>query len=255
MCWQKNKASSVVAARWARLMRQVEGPFAAAVVVEKDRFIADVSGAFTRTQQITDVQLERHIAGMRGIYQTYVSVAIRLAVVEALSKGIKQEKDAWESLWMYLVRRWVSEYGGTAARDTAYTTSGDIQRVISAALGFDTEFNPVQVAIDILKVRELSPWRAETIARTETHNAMMFAADVGARKVATDSGIIIKKKWIPVSDERTRVNHSTMASYPAIPMNADFIVGGVPMSRPGDPRGGADNVINCRCVLKYEVQD
>jgi hypothetical protein len=34
-------------------------------------------------------------------------------------------------------------------------------------------------------------------------------------------------------------------------MNEDFIVGGVPMEYAGDPKGGASNVINCRCVIIY----
>ena len=34
-------------------------------------------------------------------------------------------------------------------------------------------------------------------------------------------------------------------------MDEDVIVGGVPMSYAGDPKGGAANVINCRCVVVY----
>ena len=38
-------------------------------------------------------------------------------------------------------------------------------------------------------------------------------------------------------------------------MEEDFIVGGVPMEYAGDPRGGAKNVINCRCAVIYVEDD
>jgi hypothetical protein len=40
-----------------------------------------------------------------------------------------------------------------------------------------------------------------------------------------------------------------------IPVNEDFLVNvkgnSYNMARPSDPRGGAVNVVNCRCVLLY----
>ena len=34
-----------------------------------------------------------------------------------------------------------------------------------------------------------------------------------------------------------------------VDIDEDFIVNGRPMAYAGDPRGGAGNVINCRCVI------
>ena len=31
----------------------------------------------------------------------------------------------------------------------------------------------------------------------------------------------------------------------------DFDIGGSPMNHAGDPKGGAKNVVNCRCVIVY----
>lgn len=36
-----------------------------------------------------------------------------------------------------------------------------------------------------------------------------------------------------------------------IPGNEDFIVGGLPMDGPGDPRGGASQCVACRCRKYY----
>ena len=98
-----------------------------------------------------------------------------------------------------------------------------------------------------------SGWRANAVARTETHAASMYASENTGKKINSDfDDIELKKKWISVRDERTRINHAAMAGKPAIGLDAKFDVGGYKMSRPSDPAGGAANVINCRCVLVYE---
>ncbi len=255
MCLTLSKEASGKLARWQRLMAVVEIPYEQAIEAEKNRVIELVAREFQRERQITEVQFDGHVTVMRRLQDTYGRVAIRLALNEALAVGLKAHVKDWDKLWLYLVQRWVSEYGGAMALETATTTRNDIQRIISAALGVEEEFNPASLVEAILAVRDLSRSRARTIARTETHNAMMFAADEGARKLARDNGLRAMKRWLPVQDERTRANHSAMANHPAIPMDADFNVGGVKMSRPADPRGGAANNINCRCVLTYSVSE
>ena len=60
----------------------------------------------------------------------------------------------------------------------------------------------------------------------------------------------MKKKWVSVSDDRTRSAHAEIQGQTRN-MDEDFDVGGTKMKHPGDPRGGAANVINCRCVVVY----
>lgn len=235
-------------------MQSVEGRYASAVFDEKNRYIAESAVVFRATHRLEDKLFDYHRASMQAIAVKYQGIAIRLALVEAMRevRGLQVKKD-WDKLWLYLLNKWNAEYGAQAAKETAQTTRDDMQSIINAALVHDTEFNPVQVATDLLKARDLSAPRAETIARTETHNAMMYASVEGAASIAREDGIVLKKKWVPVQDGRTRISHAAMASHPAIALDADFNVGGLKMSRPGDPRGGAANCINCRCVLSYEV--
>ena len=242
---------------WDELMRTVERPFAAAVEEEKNRYIAEAAVTFPLTLRLSDTGFEQHSANMVEIAARYDGIAIRLGLTQAL-KGVKsfapvlQRRENWDSLWLYLVRQWISEFGAQRARETADTTRADMQRVLDKALSAGEEFNPVQVARQLLNVMAMSAWRADTIARTETHAAMMFASEEGAAKLGRDNGITLLKSWLPVLDERTRVNHAAMASHAPIAMDADFLVGGVPMKRPGDPRGGAANCISCRCVLTFK---
>ena len=62
--------------------------------------------------------------------------------------------------------------------------------------------------------------------------------------------IKMMKKWVSTNDKRTRSAH-VLANGQIVDMNEDFMVGGVPMEYAGDPKGGASNVINCRCVIIY----
>jgi len=100
------------------------------------------------------------------------------------------------------------------------------------------------------KFLPISRSRAALIARTETHSAASFANHAYHLTVEKDLGTKMLKKWIATSDLRTRSAHSA-ANGQTVDMNEDFIVGGVPMGFAGDSKGGAKNVVNCRCVIVY----
>lgn len=100
------------------------------------------------------------------------------------------------------------------------------------------------------KVLPITRGRAATIARTETHSAASFANHSYYKTAQTNLGMTVVKKWVSTSDERTRSTHSE-ANGQTRSMEEDFLVGGTPMAHAGDPKGGAKNVINCRCVIIY----
>ena len=92
--------------------------------------------------------------------------------------------------------------------------------------------------------------RANLIARTETHNVASFANHKYHGTLSDNLGINMMKRWCSVSDVRTRSFHAE-ANGQTVNMDGDFLVGGMPMKYAGDQRGGAKNVINCRCVILY----
>lgn len=102
----------------------------------------------------------------------------------------------------------MSEYGLQSARETAQTTGDDMQAIINSALAQDVEFNPVAVATQLLKARDLSAPRAETIARTETYTAY-------------------KTEQISASSETSRVmlkaSVETGSVAPAMPWNRETV--------------------------------
>jgi len=100
------------------------------------------------------------------------------------------------------------------------------------------------------KFKAIGRSRAAVIARTETHNAASFANHSYHQTVQQDLGMKMLKQWVATGDARTRPAHST-ANGQTVDMDEDFIVGGMPMSFAGDSKGGAKNVVNCRCVIIY----
>ena len=241
-------------------MQAVERPYAFAILREKNRYITQAADTFERTRQLLETELYDHAGVMLTLAERYQGLAIRIGISAALD-GHKaqlptmQRKDWRDAIWLSLLRQWIADHGGRMAQETAKTTYLDLQRIIDRAHAPDVEFNPAQVAADMLKVKGLSAFRSDTIARTETHNAMMFAAQAGAQRAANDNDAPMLKRWVPVLDERTRVNHAAMSGVPPIPMDQDFRVGGYAMQRPGDPRGGSANTVRCRCVLAFSVPE
>lgn len=58
----------------------------------------------------------------------------------------------------------------------------------------------------------------------------------------------IRKQWVAVLDERTRDTHWA-ASGQSVELAGNFLVGGVEMEFPGDPKAPAREVVNCRCRI------
>jgi len=99
-------------------------------------------------------------------------------------------------------------------------------------------------------IKGFSPMRAARIARTETHSAASHASHFYNKKISDQLGQRLLKRWVSVGDARTRDSHAR-ANGQVRPMDEDFQINGTPMSFPSDPKGGARNVINCRCVVVY----
>lgn len=93
------------------------------------------------------------------------------------------------------------------------------------------------------------PNRAVTVARTETLAAVNGGAYAGAVRDAEERGDPAPfKAWIATEDTRTRPTHEDADGQRTL-LTSPFQVGGAQILFPGDPRGPANEVINCRCSL------
>ena len=105
------------------------------------------------------------------------------------------------------------------------------------------------------RATQIAAWRANTIARTETHSA----AQNGSLQVALDSGKVRMKRWVPVQDGRTRNPDNSDFDHAnpdrgEVPVNEPFIISGEELMHPGDPSASPGNTINCRCAMVYRTR-
>lgn len=162
------------------------------------------------------------------------------------------EKKALSGLFANYVKEWIAENSLRQAQLLSATTHRDIMGVIDDGAKEGLGQRAIATAIRKKIGTTLSTFRASTIARTETHNAAMWASVESVRDVNREYDTKFKKLWLPTEDERTRPDHAVMINAPAIELHEDFIVGGVRMQRPGDPSAPPEQVCNCRCVMVYE---
>ena len=100
-------------------------------------------------------------------------------------------------------------------------------------------------------LKRTSRFQAERIARTETLSAASYGEYLGSQELFQKYGVTMGKYWIAKKDARTRNSHNEMKRSVTIGAEEDFEVGGSKMQFPGDRRGGASQVINCRCALGW----
>ena len=91
-----------------------------------------------------------------------------------------------------------------------------------------------------------STFQAQRLVRTEATNAANFATIKSAETIFPAEDL--QKEWIAATDERTRPTHRAVNGT-VINQTDLFMVGDSLMMYPGDSRGSAKEVINCRCSI------
>ena len=87
--------------------------------------------------------------------------------------------------------------------------------------------------------------RTKIISRTEVAGSF----NSGMITAAKSSGLT-RKQWLSLSGENSRHNHSSITTE-VIAIDDSFTLDGKSMSYPGDVDGEAEDVINCRCTIKF----
>jgi hypothetical protein len=148
------------------------------------------------------------------------------------------------------MQEWIGREALRKATLIAATDLEDVRGAISD--GVSQGQGTAEIARNIRQVSRLTPFRAATVARTETHAAATFGSIETVRDAERDLGVRMLKAWLPTLDDRTRPDHRAMTNHPPIPLDETFSVGGERMDRPGDPSASPANLINCRCAISFE---
>lgn len=144
------------------------------------------------------------------------------------------------------VRTWLSSY---AAAKVVQILENTRQQIRKAIVRGNEQNEPPRVLARRIRDETggiIAKRRAQTIARTETHTA----ANVGSEAAADATGLALEKEWLSTEDARVRPTHAE-ADGQRVEKDADFIVGGERLRFPGDPKGSAGNIINCRCIVLW----
>jgi uncharacterized protein with gpF-like domain len=210
------------------------------------------------TREVPDMR--DHQQRMSALMAQMATASIRVMGIRVLSaakgKGMAldvERKDFAETLAAIAADYIIGELFRRRVTGVAETTRNQI--VNAVARGYEDGLAQDGIGKYILdQVPTFSTYRANMIARTETHGA----ANAGSLGAAKETGIELRKEWLAAEDERTRPDHKQAGEDYAVdatpgPIGFDepFMVGGYAMQYPGDPSGPAHQVINCRCTVAY----
>lgn len=196
---------------------------------------------------VVNVQAPRLRRILRAHYRRVAFTAGRQAIIafEDFTKGMN------ESFWNE-INKFIALNTGRKIKQMQDTTKKMIALTID--LGVRSGETNREIATRIRKTGAIdSRFRALRIARTETLGIYNSATDASIR----ETGIKFNRIWSTTLDLRTRrrkkksVFDHWVVDGQKRKQNEDFDVSGEALSYPGDPKGSAGNIINCRCVLMY----
>lgn len=149
---------------------------------------------------------------------------------------------------------WVTDFIGARSNQLAGQVTGTTYRQLQEALseGVQAGEGIDDLARRVRHVFDVATSRAATIARTEVISAYNGAAVAGASGLPAE--VVGGQEWIATGDGRTRADHSA-ADGQTVAVGQPFSVGGSSMAYPGDPAGGADQTVNCRCTVGFLTPD
>ncbi len=183
---------------------------------------------------------------LESLWRSSAAVGERVAPVGKASNDMESKADIPDTpLATEAIARYIRIYSGDKITQITQTTLDDVQRVISKGLEAGLTERELSRQIKVYAVTK-SLSRAQTIVRTETHQASSFVTD----QMVQASGVELEREWVASKGERTRTAHRD-ADGQRVGMNEPFSVGGELLMYPGDPDGSAHNVINCRCQAVY----
>ena len=165
---------------------------------------------------------------------------------------LTKEEDTWYNYMRHYVknRLWkrIESVNKTSVETAGRIINGILEHTVELGLGaYETATMIKKGLID--EGIKYNQWRALRIARTE----IMTASNAGSFEGAKATGEALQKYWIATYDQKTRDTHLVIESQNPKMMNETFQVGAYQMQHPGDPAGGAEEVINCRCTIAYNV--
>lgn len=236
---------------WLLAMNRLELILRVEQARARNAMIRSAAKAYASTGSLPSHILLAHRVRVKGVlddhYRRTIPVFGGMALKQVKSRRI--EKKTAQTMYESLVAEWISREALRKATMIADTDRDDVLGAINNGLseGLGTE----EIARNIRKVTQMTPFRAATVARTETHAAATFGSIESVREAERELGVKMNKEWLATKDDRTRLEHLA-ADGQQVAMGERFTVGGEQMDRPGDSGADPANTVNCRCAIIFE---
>lgn len=172
---------------------------------------------------------------------------------ERFMKSIQNKQDRFFlDSWAEWIRNYANVVLADKVKEINETTRNRIKQVLADALeqGIYAR-SEISKLIERATLGEIGKNRSRLIARTESASAGNEGKERSAREWSEESGERLYKLWIAGGSKEPRQTHLDVDDDIAIPIEAQWNVGGEMMDRPHDPNASAENVINCSCVVVY----
>jgi uncharacterized protein with gpF-like domain len=210
-----------------------------------------ISGGMTAVE----MGQEEHIENLAGLLQDLYDDALKVSgryVQDSIGKSRHltiERKDAFAQVIELLAAFWNTE-AFVMAQTISETTIKTIRDTTVKAL-FDG-LSEVEIGARIREVQtDLSVSRSQTIARTESHQAIMKSQ----HDIVADLDLPpYVREWVSGSDGRVRKSHKAADGQLRKP-GKPFDVGGDKLMYPGERGGKPENVISCRCVETHSFDE
>jgi uncharacterized protein with gpF-like domain len=194
---------------------------------------------------ITDLQVKNMFV---DIYTT-IGLNYGNKVKNSLEKDIKANI-LFNDVLLEQLLLFLSNEGGIKITSVRETLIESVIEAVKKQLGENATVIDIQNAIYNVVKRSQSfyKWQALRIARTETTSASGLAAFETARQ----SNLVMTKEWISATDNRTRRDH-IIENGQIVDLEEPFVMAdGSSLLYPGDTKGKAGQVINCRCTIAFK---
>lgn len=254
-----------------RLLTPIEAAARIRLAREFDRLGRELAAMFRDSEgtlpRLDDALLE-HGRRLKVILdRLYIEVGEVIAprIREAVGKSFggrlttKQELDQ-ATLFRLAMRQFIEGQSGLRIEEITATTLGQVRNALTLIDEQGLGEVPGAKIIEERTGGAIGRARAAQIARTEGHTGSQFASQTQI----TQLGVEYIKRWVSVQDGRVRriadgdeFDHKA-ANGQKRKRNAQYDIkrlrgGSEKLEFPGDPKGSAANIINCRCVQVYEV--
>ncbi len=217
---------------------------------------AAMTDMIDRWELIHTVEMPRgFVDRMEATYHQMAEASVTAFAIRILDQGkaaglLLERKEDFAVIMRRLALQYIQqEVIRRRIADVTETTRRQITQAVDRGYQDGATLREVAQAVRPL-IPALASWRADTIARTETHGAANF----GSNEAARETGLPLRREWLAAADERTRETHAA-ANGQIVGMDDPFEVGDSLLMYPGDPSAPPDLVVNCRCTLGYIVDD